>query len=42
MDITNLDANVWQYFFAFMEHNKIFTLILVFMPLFSCCLSKKS
>ncbi len=29
MDITNLDANVWQYFFAFMEHNKFFTLTLI-------------
>ena len=41
MDITNLDANVWQYFFAFMEHNKIFTLILVFMAAVFLLLIKK-
>ncbi len=29
MDITNIDANVWQYLFTFIEHNKIFTLILI-------------
>lgn len=29
MDISNIDASVWQYLFAFIEHNKIFTLILI-------------
>lgn len=42
MDIfNNVDANAWQYFFAFMEHNKLFTLVLVIITAIFWLIIKK-
>lgn len=39
--LSNIDASAWQYFFAFMEHNKFFTLILVLIAAIMWLLIKK-
>lgn len=39
--LSKIDANAWQYFFAFMEHNKLFTLTLVIIAAIVLLLIKK-